>query len=76
VSYDIAWKSGSRSDTVNTTDNFFVIEELDACVTFEVSVTVNCIELAVLNTTNVTTLSDGKWLVMCRFIACACTTSY
>ena len=41
VSYAIAWKdftNGSKNGCNITTNNYYVIEKLEACVTFEVSV--------------------------------------
>jgi hypothetical protein len=81
VSYAIAWKDirdGSRNGSNVTTNNSYVIVSLEACVTFEVSVSalyVNCSESEAA-ITNVTTLPDGKWHVTCRFMACAYTISY
>ena len=65
VSYIIAWKDiidGSRNGSNVTENNVIVIDSLEACVTFEVSVSVldvNCSESEAA-ITNVTTLPDGK----------------
>ena len=99
VSYAITWKDitdGSKNGCAIATNNSYVINNLEACVTFEVSVrglygtcseecetfevsvcasyeSCNVSEAAI---GNATTLSDGKWHVMCRFMTCAYTTSY
>jgi hypothetical protein len=88
VSYSIAWKDitdGSRNGSDITANNSYVIHSLEACVTFEVSVSalcincseseVNCSEVEAA-VTKVATLPDGKWHVMCRYMACAYITSY
>ena len=63
VNYTINWEDGRREGSGNTTDNYFVIDSLAACVTFEVSVSVKCSESGTVITylTNVTTLPEGKW---------------
>jgi hypothetical protein len=79
--YDIEWKDitdGSRNGSANTTNNTYVIDDLEACITLQISVIVvdeSCIdpEPAFIN---VTRRTDGKWHVICRFMTCACTTSY
>lgn len=76
VSYAIAWKDftdESRNGSNVTEDNLYVIDSLEACVTYEVSVSAlyvngNESEAAF---TNATTLPVGKWHVMCRFMSCA-----
>ena len=65
VAYDIEWKAiteGSRTDSNVTEDEFYVIENLEACVTYEVSVRARN---SYSNTSdaemkNVTTRPDGK----------------
>ena len=75
------WKDiidGSRNGSNVTENKDFVIDSLEACVTFEVSVSaldVNCSESEPA-IANVTTLPDGKWHVMCSFMSCSYTTSY
>jgi hypothetical protein len=75
VSYTIEWKNitdGSKSGIGYTECTYYDIENLEACVTFEVSVSVVYEDGSSSDITsiNVTTLTDGKWHVMCRFMAC------
>jgi hypothetical protein len=74
ASYAISWNDttdGSKygSDTTNSTS--YTIENLEACVTFDISVIALYdygIESAPA-TTNGTTLPDGKWHVLFRFMS-------
>jgi hypothetical protein len=80
VNYTIEWKNESESGGDYTEFTFYVIEDLEACVKFEVFVSVVCedsnsSDTASINVT-VTTLTDGKWHVMYRFMACTYTNSY
>ena len=79
VNYTIMWKDftdESRNGSDFTENNNYVIDSLEACVTFEVSVSALCVDSgeSETETANVTTLADGKWHVMCRF--CTYTTFY
>ena len=78
--YTIEWKNitdGKRNGCDITGNKSCVIEGLEACVTFEVSVSALCVnkDVSELGITYVTTLPVGKWQVMCRFMACMYTTS-
>jgi len=67
---------GSRNCSGFSNIITYVIDNLEACVTFDIYVRdVSCNE-SEAEIKNVTTLPDGKWHVMCRFMACAYTTSY
>lgn len=76
ANYTIAWKDftdESRNGRDVTYNCSYVIESLEACVTFEISVSALYVngsesEAAFINAT---TLPDGKWHVMYRFMACA-----
>jgi hypothetical protein len=79
VNYTITWKEftvESRNGSDSTVNDSYVIDSLEACVTYEVSVSALCVESNKTETeiANVTTLADGKWHVMCRF--CTYTTFY
>jgi hypothetical protein len=79
VIYTITWKDfadESRNGNESTTNNTYVIENLEACVKFEVSVSVLCVNSSEPETEskNVTTLADGKCHVMSIF--CTYTTFY
>jgi hypothetical protein len=81
VRYAIEWKDitdGSKNGNDDTNNRHYDIQNLEACVTFTISVSVvyengSRSEAAI---TNVKTLPDGKWHVMYRFMTCTCTTSY
>jgi hypothetical protein len=65
VSYTIAWKGitdASSNGSYVTEDNSFIIGSLEACVTFEVSVSALCVNCSESETEiiNVTTLAAGK----------------
>jgi hypothetical protein len=69
VSYAIAWKDftdESRNGSNVTEDNVFVIDSLEACVTYEVSVSALCENCSESEAAfkNATTLPFGKWHVM------------
>jgi hypothetical protein len=73
ASYAIAWNitDGSINGSNTTTETFYVIESLEACVTFEISVSALYVNGIVSEpaVTKGTTLPEGKWHVMCRFMA-------
>ena len=63
VSYDIVWEDRRKEGSIITTHNYFVIDSLEAYVTYEVSVSVNCSESGaeISKVTKVTTIPAGKW---------------
>ena len=63
VVYSIVWEDGSRLGCGNTTNNYFVIDSLGACVTYDVTVNVSCVYSGAetKHVPNVTTLPAGKW---------------
>jgi hypothetical protein len=78
ISYAIYWRAithANSSNHSNTLDEFYVIGGLDACVTYEVSVTavhefIN--QSSDSEVKNVTTLADGKWQLMYMSQAYTC----
>lgn len=80
ISYGIDWRRAITNESRNHTDTeeeFCVIEGLDACVMYEVSVTAMIAKnlSSEAEVKNVTTLPDGKWQLICRSLAYTCTSS-
>jgi len=90
VSYAIVWKDitdGSKNGCIIATNNSYVIDSLEACVTFNISVSGFCrncneacetleaadesCEVSEPAIANASTFADGKWHVICRFMVCA-----
>ena len=63
VIYSIVWNDGRRLGFGITTNNYFVIDSLEACVAYEVTVSVRCVQsgAAMKHVPSVRTLPAGKW---------------
>ena len=63
VIYYIVWKDGRRMGSGIRTNNVFVIDSLEACVSYEVTVRVRCVQSGDVtkHVPSVRTLPAGKW---------------
>jgi hypothetical protein len=73
--YVIEWKAITYENDIQSViiqEKFYIIQGLNACKIYEVSVEAKNVnnDSSGAEVKNVTTLTDGKWLLICRSMAC------